>query len=101
MLDGGDGAAFASALDRDRGASGTILQSARPLTVMRPPENRADGVYVPIARFGGGGRVEVAGFDQEGRRILEGSATLDANGNGRRRDRASGGNPQCAGPLHA
>ncbi len=59
-----------------------MLQSARPVTVMRPPENRTDGVYVPISRFGGGGVAEVAGFDQEGRRILEGSADLDSNGKG-------------------
>ncbi len=81
VLDDGNGAVLASELN-DVGASGTILQSARPLTVLRPPQNRADGVYVPITRFGGNGSAAIAGFDQEGRRILEGSASLDSNGNG-------------------
>ena len=73
-----------------------MLQSARPLTVMRTPENRADGVHVPVTRFGGAGDVAVAGFDQEGRRILEGAATLDSDGAGVGRDRAAGRDPQLA-----
>ncbi len=80
-LDDGGGAAFAATLSKIAG-DGTILQSARPLTVMRPPENRADGVHVPINRFGGSGAAQVAGFDQEGRRILEGTADLDKDGIG-------------------
>ncbi len=80
-IDDGNANAFASALSKIA-ASGTILRSARPLTVMRPPENRADGVHVPINRFGAGGTAQVVGFDQEGRRILEGTADLDKNGIG-------------------
>jgi hypothetical protein len=80
-VDTGDGNSFAEALNRVA-SNGTVLQSARPATIIRTPENRADGVHVPIARFGGSGSVEVAGFDQEGRSILEGSAALDANGSG-------------------
>jgi hypothetical protein len=49
---------------------------------MRPPENRADGVHVPIDRFGGDGNVAIAGFDQEGRRVLEGAADLADDGTG-------------------
>jgi hypothetical protein len=49
---------------------------------MRTPDNRADGVYIPITRLGAGGDVGVAGFDQEGRRIVEGSAVLDGSGEG-------------------
>lgn len=80
-IDAGDGAGFAAALDRIA-VRGSVLQSARPLTVMRTPENRADGVHVPVTRFGGSGEVGIAGFDQEGRRILEGSARLDNSGAG-------------------
>ena len=54
-----------------------------PLTVLRPPENRRGrraraGRAASAAR----GEVGVAGFDQEGRRILEGAATLDSDGAG-------------------
>ncbi len=80
-VDEGDATAFASTLG-GVAASGTLLKSPRPLTVMRPPENRADGVHVPVQRFGAGGSADVAAFDQEGRRILEGSAELDASGKG-------------------
>jgi len=80
-LDDGNGKAFATALS-DIASDGTMLRSSRPLTVMRPPENRVDGVYVPIVRFGGGGVAQIAGFDQEGRRILEGAANLDSDGAG-------------------
>ncbi len=80
-LDGGDGAVFANALNAIA-ADGVVLQSERPLAMMRPAENRADGVHVPIVRTGSGGTIDVAGFDQEGRRILAGSATLDADGVG-------------------
>jgi hypothetical protein len=80
-IDGGDADTFADALNTIA-AGGAALRSDRPVTVMRPPQNRADGVRVPIVRTAGGGDVEVAGFDQEGRRILEGSATLAGNGEG-------------------
>ena len=81
-VDSGNSTAFAAALNRVA-TNGSVLQSARPATVLRTPENRADGVHVPVTRLnGGGGEVGIAGFDQEGRRILEGSATLDGSGSG-------------------
>ncbi len=80
-LDGGAAAALAVALDRIASA-GTMLQSSRQLTMLRPPENRAEGIRVPVARLGGAGDVAVAGYDQEGRRIVESSTTLGADGEG-------------------
>jgi hypothetical protein len=79
QLDPGDGASFAAALDAIA-ARGTLLQSGRALTVMRPPENTAEAVRVPVTRLGGTGEVAVAGFDQEGRRIVEGKATTGPAG---------------------
>ena len=73
--------ALAAALDRIA-VRGTVLQGGRALTVLRPPENRADAVYVPVTRVGAGGDAAIAGFDQEGRRILEGTAVVDAQGEG-------------------
>ncbi|MBA3518554.1 MAG: DUF4159 domain-containing protein [Rhizobiales bacterium] len=80
-LDGGDGAALATAVNRIA-ARGTMVQSARPLTALKSPENAADAVRVPVARIGGAGDVTVAGFDAEGRRIVEGAATLGRDGTG-------------------
>jgi hypothetical protein len=80
-LDEGGGASLAAELERVA-AEGTVLQSKRPLTVMRTPQNRADGVHVPVTRLGGRGVVIVAGFDQEGRRIAEASAEIGADGEG-------------------
>ena len=97
-VDGGDAATFAAALNRIA-AHGNVLQSARPVTVMRPPENRADSVHVPIIRIGGGGDVAITGFDQDGRRILEGTAMLDQGGKGDGRDQSAGGDPQRPRPL--
>ena len=81
VVDPGDSTAFGAALERIA-SGGTVLQSSRPLTVLRTPENRAESVRIPVTRLGGGGTVNVAGFDQEGRRILEGNVTLDNNGVG-------------------
>ncbi|MGH6926194.1 MAG: DUF4159 domain-containing protein, partial [Propylenella sp.] len=80
-LDGGDGRAFADALG-EIAAGSVALQSERPLAAMRTPQNRANGIYVPVVRTAGRGEVEVAGFDQEGRRILAGSAAINASGEG-------------------
>lgn len=80
-VDSGDAAIFAAALNRIA-AHGSVLRSGRPVTVMRPPENRADSVHVPIVRIGGGGEAAITGYDQDGRRILEGAAQLDQGGNG-------------------
>ena len=78
-LDDGGAQALAEALGRVA-ARGTIMQSERPVTAMLPPENAADAVRVPLVRLGASGDVSVAGFDQEGRRIVEGTATFDASG---------------------
>ena len=83
-LDGGDGRRARRGARPHRRPRGTVLQSSRPLTVLRPPENRADGVRVPVARLGGAGEVAIAGFDQEGRRIVEGSAVARRRRRGRR-----------------
>ena len=80
-LDGGDAAALAAAIETIAARS-TIMQSARPLTIMLPPENTAEAVRVPLRRIGAGGDVAVAGFDQEGRRIVEGAASVAADEQG-------------------
>ena len=41
---------------------------------MLPPQNGAEAVRVPLLRIGGAGEASIAGFDQEGRRIIEGTA---------------------------
>ena len=80
-LDGGDGSSFPMrSNDRRRGS--TIMQSARPLTALLPPENASDAVRVPVVRLGAGGEVALAGFDQEGRRIVEGAAAIGSDGRG-------------------
>jgi hypothetical protein len=80
--DGGGGARLASAISRIASAA-TIMQSERPLSILLPPENAADAVRVPVARIGGGADdAMIAGFDQEGRRIVEGAAAVDAQGRG-------------------
>jgi hypothetical protein len=78
-LDTGDSEMLASTLNRIA-ARGTMMQSGRPVTVVLPPENAADAVRVPLLRLGGAGEAVVAGFDQEGRRIVEGAAAFDAGG---------------------
>jgi hypothetical protein len=81
-LQSGDTETLAAALNRIA-VRGTVLQSARPLTAMLPPENGREAVRVPLSRVGGsGGDVAVAGFDVEGRRIVEGTARLDGAGQG-------------------
>jgi len=80
-LDGGGAARLAASLNRVA-VRGVALQSDRPLAAMLPPENGAEAVRVPIARLGAAGNVSVAGFDAEGRRIVEGAATLDPEGRG-------------------
>lgn len=80
-LDGGDAGMLANAVNRIAARS-TILQSGRPLTVMQPPDNAADAVRVPVSRIGAGGAVTVAGYDQEGRWVVEGAAAIGADGQG-------------------
>jgi hypothetical protein len=80
LLDDGEGAALATVLQRIA-SDGALVQSRRPLTAMRPPSNAADAVHIPVTRLGGPpGPVAVAGFDQEGRRIMEGSAEIGSGG---------------------
>ena len=74
-LEDGGAAALSATISRI-GARSTVLQSFRPLTTMLQPQNTADAVRVPVQRIGPDGPVTVAGFDQEGRRIVEGSAQL-------------------------
>jgi hypothetical protein len=80
-LDGGGATVLGAALN-GVASMGTALQSSRQLTALRPPENRAEGIRVPVTRLGGIGDVAVAGYDQEGRRIVESSVTLDTEGEG-------------------
>jgi hypothetical protein len=80
-LDDGEGDALATAIGRIA-ARGTLMQSGRPLSAMLPPENGAESVRVHVARVGGAGSVAVAGFDQEGRRIIDGTATVGSDGRG-------------------
>jgi hypothetical protein len=81
-LDDGGGAELAEALSQAASAA-TLMQAQRPLSMLLPPENAADAVRVPVARVpGAAGEATVVGFDQEGRRIVEGVASLDASGRG-------------------
>lgn len=78
-VDGGGAAALADAMGRVS-ARATYLASARPLTAMLPPINGAHAVTVPLRRLGAAGTVAIAGFDAEGRRIVEGEAAFDGEG---------------------
>ncbi|WP_026380934.1 DUF4159 domain-containing protein [Afifella pfennigii] len=79
QLDGGDAAAFAEALaaiDDD-----PLLITAPPaLSALRPPRNAADNAEITVSRIGPAEAVSLAGFDAEGRRMVETSARLAANG---------------------
>ena len=80
-LDYGRAADLASLLERI-GASGRLVLSGRPLTVLRPPENSADRVRIPVSRLGAiASSTVIAGFDAEDRRIVETSVDLPAGGN--------------------
>ena len=79
VLDQGGGEALADSIGTIAGES-VALQSARPLTIMRTPQNRTEGVHVPLVRTAGRGEARLAGFDQEGRRILDGAAMFDDDG---------------------
>ncbi len=91
--------AFAAALNGIAGG-GAMLQSARPLTVMRPPQNRSRRrlrADQPLwrrrdARMSPASTRKAAASWRVRRR-----STRD--GDGRRRDRAAGRNPERAGPL--
>ena len=80
-LGSGGAAEMAAAVNRIA-ARGTMVQSARPVTALLPPENGAQSVRIPVARIGGAGEASVAGFDADGRRIVEGRIALDAGGGG-------------------
>ncbi|MYZ46727.1 DUF4159 domain-containing protein [Propylenella binzhouense] len=82
-IDDGGAAELAGVLDKV-GRSARLLQSDRPGLVMLPPENAADAVHVPVVRFGAATDAMIAGFDDEGRRIVETQAAF-ADG-----DRAEG-----------
>ncbi len=64
------------------GTSGKLVLSDRPVTVLRPPENAADRVRIPVSRLGAiASTVTIAGFDAQGRRIVETDLDLPAGGN--------------------
>ena len=79
-LDHGGAADLATVLERI-GASGRLVLSDRPLTVLRPPENTADRVRIPVSRLGAiASTVTIAGFDSQDRRIVETSLHMPAGG---------------------
>jgi hypothetical protein len=79
-LDHGGATDLATVLERI-GASGRLVLSDRPLTVLRPPENAADRVRIPVSRLGDiASTVTIAGFDAEGRRIVETAIDMPAGG---------------------
>ncbi|HEX2258054.1 MAG TPA: DUF4159 domain-containing protein [Afifellaceae bacterium] len=75
-LDNGDGEILAATLSRIAGAS-TLLTSSRGLLALKPPENAVDRMRIPVARLGNRAGATILGFDEEGRRILEGQAAFD------------------------
>ncbi|MBZ8134856.1 DUF4159 domain-containing protein [Afifella sp. IM 167] len=78
-LDGGDAAAFAETLARIDDDPLMIASSAA-LSVLRPPHNAADNAEITVSRVGPALDVTIAGFDSEGRRMVEMPASLSANG---------------------
>ncbi|SEP74708.1 N-terminal double-transmembrane domain-containing protein [Faunimonas pinastri] len=74
-LDTPGSGALHDALDRIA-TDAKLLQSSRPLTALLPPRNAADAIRVPLVRTvplpPSGETMQVAGFDKEGRRILDG-----------------------------
>jgi hypothetical protein len=79
-LDHGGAPALAVVLERI-GASGRLVLSDRPVTVLRPPENAADRVRIPVSRLGAlAGTVTIAGFDAQDRRITETAVEMPAGG---------------------
>lgn len=76
-LDDGGAADLAGVLGRI-GAGGILLQSNRPLRILLPPENGVEAIRIPVARLGGAAEATIAGFDEEGRRILETRAAFAA-----------------------
>ena len=80
-LDHGGAADLAAVLERI-GAGGRLVLSDRPLTIMRPPENAADRVRIPVSRLGAiASTITIAGFDAQGRRIVETAVDMPAGGN--------------------
>ncbi|MGQ7794240.1 DUF4159 domain-containing protein [Faunimonas sp. B44] len=69
-IDDGGAADLASVL-ATVGRSGRLLSSERPVIALLPPENAADAVRIPVIRVGAVERAVLAGFDEEGRRIVE------------------------------
>ena len=78
-LDSGGTTALIGALD-GIATAGAIVAGDRPVHALRPPENAADGIRIAIAGTGGGERIEIAGHDEKGRRILAHPATLEEDG---------------------
>ena len=79
-LNHGGAPALAAVLERI-GASGRLVLSDRPVTVLRPPENAADRVRIPVSRLGAiASTVTIAGFDAQGRRIVETAVDMPSGG---------------------
>ncbi|HSG95833.1 MAG TPA: DUF4159 domain-containing protein, partial [Afifellaceae bacterium] len=58
-----------------------LVLSDRPVTVLRPPENAADRVRIPVSRLGAiAAAVTIAGYDAQGRRITETAVDIPAAG---------------------
>lgn len=80
-LDAGASADFAAAL-ATIASNATLLQSGRPLAVLRMPQNGAESVLVPVTRIGGAGSLRISGYDTESRRIMEATAEIGSDGAG-------------------
>jgi hypothetical protein len=79
-LDHGGARDLAAVLERI-GAGGRLVLSDRALTILRPPENAADRVRIPVSRLGAiAATVTIAGFDAQGRRIVETAVDMPAGG---------------------
>ncbi len=79
-LDHGSAAELAAVLERI-GVSGRLILSDRPVTILRPPENATDRVLIPVSRLGASAAtLNLAGFDGQGRRIVETTIDIPAGG---------------------
>jgi hypothetical protein len=74
-LDNDDAEVLAAALTEIAGAS-TLLTSSRGLLALRPPENAVDRMRISVARLGNSAGATILGFDEAGRRIIEGQGSF-------------------------
>ncbi|WP_128293782.1 DUF4159 domain-containing protein [Afifella aestuarii] len=78
VLDGGDGGSFAAAL-KTIDADPLLITAPAALSVLRPPRNAADRADVRVSRIGPAAGITLAGFDSEGRRLVDTETNLAAN----------------------